>query len=366
MVNLIKNYLPLRISLPSTLYPNVYEDTFLFVKQHIPTGHQQQSSSSKTLFIANVPFYPNVQTNILLKALFERFGNVEKVIVAPNPKKHIDNGFLENSTSDNGNNDDNEDMTLMFKREIRSLGGSKKQNEMTLDEYSWYNEGKFAHVVFSSPKTLARVLKEINGEKSKGIRFGKLEIQELEDISFALYCKEKKELELQSKDDEQNSNNSIDQYEEIESHQERKNGFANLVQSKRESIPSRATLKMLCNQIMAKYEEAEEAALKKQLAGKNQPDDDGFVTVSYGSHVGDIVDLEEDGTLGSTGGGLNKRNRSRSSRKNVVKGSDELKDFYRFQLKENKKRGMDELKSRFQEDLKRVKKMKEDKMFRPF
>jgi len=58
--------------------------------------------------------------------------------------------------------------------------------------------------------------------------------------------------------------------------------------------------------------------------------------------------------------------RARSAKENLVKGSDELKDFFRFQMRESKKRGMEELKTRFEDDLKRVKRMKEQMMYRPF
>lgn len=58
--------------------------------------------------------------------------------------------------------------------------------------------------------------------------------------------------------------------------------------------------------------------------------------------------------------------RSRPVKNNITKGSDELQDFYRFQLKESKKRGLEDLKGRIQEDLKRVRQMTEDKKFRPF
>ena len=376
MINLIKNYLPLRVRVPSPNDPSKFEDTFLFVKQHIPPGH---FAASKTLFVANAPFYPNVRTSILLKHLFERYGDVDKVIVAHNPRKHVDHDDDDDDDNDdngennhhNGSDHMNNDMTAnIFKKEIQSMGNN--QSSITLNEQTWYDQGKFAHVVFSTSKTFNKVWKQINGKNSEGvIKFGKLEMQELEDISNDLFKKEKKRAEMQFKGGDYVDENNYNEEEEEEEHHERKSGLASLVEAKRASIPSRETLKIACERIMAKYEEAEEAAHQQQLAAKNQPDDDGFITVSYSTNVGDVVDMEESGFLGSTGTYEHKRRneamkRNRSARQNVIKGSDELKDFYRFQLKENKKRSMDELKNRFQEDLKRVKKMKEDKMFRPF
>jgi len=300
--------------------------------------------------------------------------------------------------------DDGYDLTVsMFEKEITLIEGggrgegaaatgNNKYLGLKLDEKSWYDQGRFAHVVFSSPKVMRKVWSLINGSaekkqknKKKGsnnvvIKFGKLEIQELEDISLGLYEKERaKFANIQNESGEDSSDSEDEEKTHHHQQQQPTRGLPNLIRAKKDSIPSRETLKMACDKIMAKYEDAEEEALKKQLAAKDQPDSDGFVTVSYGTNVGDIVELEENGTLGNTGtaggrrhkeamrrGGRSGRSRSRSSKKNVVKGSDELKDFYRFQLKESKKRSMEDLKTRFQEDLKRVKKMKEDKMFRPF
>lgn len=357
MVNLIKSYLPLRVRLPSPIDPSAYEETILFVKQHGSSG-SSSSSSSQTLFIANAPFYPNVRTNIILQSLFERYGDVEKVIVAHNPRKNVEE-----------NVDKSEDLTVsMFKKEIGDMEGlgHKSKDVMTFNEHSWYDQGKYAQVVFTSPKTMNRVWNQLNGKRKQKvdgvIKFGKLEMQELEDVSRVMYKKQMKT--------DGNSESETDE-EEDDDGTERTRGIYNLLAAKKASIPSRETLKAVCDQIMDKFEQAEEDALQRQLTAKNQPDDDGFVTVNYNTNVGDIVDLEVNGTLGSTGAGGSRRRkeamrRNRSSRNDVVKGNDELQDFYRFQLKESKKRNMDELKSRFQDDLKRVKKMKEDKMFRPF
>ena len=257
----------------------------------------------------------------------------------------------------------------------KKLDEHTKDGMMAFDEYSWFDEGNFAHVVFSTSKMMKKVWKQLSGTKknkkdkaSDGVvKFGKLEMQELEDVSYTLYQKEKKKITQNDADDHDDDEDG----DESQHQEQRTRGISNLIQAKIASIPSREALKAACDQIMAKYEESEEEALRQQMEAKNQPDEDGFVTVSYTTNVGDIAGLEQNGTLGSTGAEGSRRRkeamkRNRSSRKNVVKGSDELKDFYRFQFKESKKRGMEELKNRFQEDLKRVKKMKDDKMYRPF
>ena len=119
-----------------------------------------------------------------------------------------------------------------------------------------------------------------------------------------------------------------------------------------------------CNRVMTEYEEAEEAKRRAQEAAKAQPDDDGFVTVSYSTAVGSKAELEQSMTATTPSRRRSGNKRSRNNKKNI--GSSELKDFYRFQRRENRKRTMDDLRQQFEEDLKRVKRMKEEKQYRPF
>ena len=328
----------------------------MYVKQHASAGE----SSSKTLFIINTPVHASIQTKIILQSLFERYGDVEKILVAPKPRKTVED---EGDASV-------EDLTLaMFEKEIRSVGGTSCG--MGLVEETWYDQGRYAHVIFATPKDMKKFMVNFTKKKKVSdsvITFGKLEIQELQDISQQLYLKEKKSI-LQGPADsdvESDDDDSDDGFANEEP--ARPTGFAALVQAHKDKIPSRAAIKNICEQIMTKYEEAEEDAVRKQQASMSLPDAEGFVTVSYNAAVGDAVELEQNGTLGSTGvgGGRRKRERSRSTKNNLVKGSDELQDFYRFQMKESKKRHMQNLKDRFQDDLKRVKQMKDEKMYRPF
>jgi len=274
--------------------------------------------------------------------------------VAPKPKKEIEQETAEISV---------EELTLqLFEKEIRSFGVDKA----VLDIDGWCDQGRYAHVVFKTAREMKKFMGNFTNKKKGGavVNFGKLEMQELQDISQQLFAKEKKELHQQT-DHADDDNEDEDDSSGNGDGEEKQKGFMALVQSHREKIMPRKTLKQMCDQIMTNYEEAEEEALRKQQESTNQPDEDGFVTVSYAANVGDAVEFEKDGTLGSTGG-RRKRERSRSTKPNIVKGSDNLEDFYRFQLKENKKRNLVDLKNRFQEDLKRVKQMKDDKVYRPF
>mmetsp|Transcript_7765 Transcript_7765/g.8978 ORF Transcript_7765/g.8978 Transcript_7765/m.8978 type:complete len:357 (-) Transcript_7765:51-1121(-) len=356
MVNLIKGYLPVQITFPS-LFGKESDNTFIFVKQHVSAG----DDSPRTLFVTNAPIYPHIRTSIFLRSLFERYGDVEKVAVAKRPSKNLS----DEAEEEGGGNLTVEELTLsMFEKEVRSLQSDGLCAHMSLEEDEWYDQGRYAHVIFANSKEMKKFLNAFTSKKKKKkssasdnihiIKYGKLEIQELQDISRSLFNKERNKFLRRESSDEP---------------EERPQGMMVLIQAHKDRIPPRAALTEACEQIMAKYEESEEEARQRQIAAKDQPDEDGFVTVSYSTNVGDAKEFEENGTLtigsGAKKPGRRERNNT-NAKKKVVKGSDQLKDFYRFQLKETKKRTMQQLKNRFEEDLKRVKKMKEDKMYKPF
>ena len=118
-----------------------------------------------------------------------------------------------------------------------------------------------------------------------------------------------------------------------------------------------------CNAVMQAYEDAEDAKKRAQAAAKAQPDDDGFVTVSYSNAVGSKSELEQSVT--ATTPSRRKGNKRTRKKKDAV-GAQQLDDFYRFQRKESRKRTMDELRKQFQLDLEKVKRLKEEKQYRPF
>ena len=350
-MNLIKGYLPVRILLPSDGREKE-ESTFIFVKQHI----SYSETSARTLFVTNTPIYPSIKTSALLQAIFEKYADIERIIVAPKPTKHVD---------DEDGGDASVDAMAMstFEKEIRSFGGDA--NGLIFDEDTWYDQGRYAHIIFSTSKGMKKFMsafsKKVKDEKKKSngsIKLSKLELQELQDISISMCNRERSKINHY----DTNEDFQLNEEEEDKNGEEKSlSGIMKLVQSHRNRVPSREFLKSICEKIMTKYEDAEMEAQKRRDAAKNQPDEDGFVTVSYANNVGDATDFEKNGTLGSVQG---RRGRERSRTKK--KKDETVQDFYRFQMKESKKRHTEDLKNRFQEDLKRVKQMKEDKMYRPF
>lgn len=164
MLNLIKGYLPIQISLPSIGHISgrntsnrakneiEQEDSFIFVKQYTSNTSGSSDVLSRILFVTNAPIYPNIRTNILLRCIFERFGDIEKVILVPTPNKTMDDEVNGNGNGGQGS-EDAEDLALaMFKNEVGSFGGifgSASSNGLFLDEDEWYDQGRYEYIVFS-------------------------------------------------------------------------------------------------------------------------------------------------------------------------------------------------------------------------
>lgn len=116
-------------------------------------------------------------------------------------------------------------------------------------------------------------------------------------------------------------------------------------------LPEPKLLQAEIDSYIAAYDDRrqeEEAAAK--LA--DQPDDDGWVTVTKKSHP--VIEKKE-----------SVFNRITQNEK-VKKGKKELKDFYRFQMKDTKVKQLATLRKRFEEDKKKVEILRNSRRFKPF
>lgn len=307
---LIKGYLPVRLSLSSSAGDEP-DDTFFFVKEHF-------GPDKSTLFVANAPIVPGVRSRVLLKSLLGRYGQVERVTVIENPRQTVTPTTLSWTCKN-----------PTFHKPI-------------------YSKGRFAHVVFASSKDMKRAFRSLTAimsgkTKQTGLALDRLEIQTLKDESQRL--------------DRQDSN---DESDDDDHPAESKQGILAVAERYRESCKavSRSALLEECNTVMEKFEDAEEADIRQREASKGQPDEDGFVTVSYASQsVGSKRELEERGR---------KNGSKRTRKKKKVSGASELPDFYRYQMKEGRKQSLQDLRKRFEQDLAKVQKMKEEREYRPF
>lgn len=344
---LIKGYLPVRLYLPPCWGGEYYDETFFYVREHQAKGSKgaDAKASKATLFVANAPVFPDVSTKVLLRSIFGRYGEISRVTVIQNPR-----------------GDDKR------KPAESLLEWTSKFQEPTMLPIDCC-EGKFAHIVFSNPKAMKKAYKALQDimkdpeaqDHLPGLTLERIEVQTLADESSRLYREQRrKELGLETSDD-------------FDGDSDDEQDIANEALTGVQATAARyqATLGELtqdrlmdeCNAVMQEYEEKEETKRLAQEAAKSQPDDDGFVTVSYSNAVGSQVEFEESAT-GTTPSRRKGNKRSRKKKEGV--GAKELEDFYRFQRRENKKRTLEDLRAQFEEDLRRVKRLKEEHQYKPF
>lgn len=349
----IKGYLPIRVSLPTSDTNNGAHSytSFIYIKEHNQKSQPGSSGSGgdlssvgggagATLFIANAPTNGPLRTDLFLRALFEPYGNIQRVTVTQDPRK------VGSLTTGGG---EGEDALETFREAAvmgldADVGGGASERKK--------GDGKFAHVVFTSGKEMKNALKRLTKE-----------ISDAEDV-FIMQLDEERKEQLVAETTQLEANHEDDDDEAQNNSESSLTGIhAVAAQARRKACRhiSRQKLMQMCNDAMALFEsEEEKAAQRAKLAGE-QPDEDGFITVVHKSApaFGATNDLEEEQYHRRKAG---KRNRKRKA----GSGAEELPDFYRFQLKETRKNEVQDLKKRFEEDLAKVRKMKEERAFRPF
>eukprot|EP00536_Pseudo-nitzschia_multiseries_P002236 jgi/Psemu1/283583/fgenesh1_pg.30_\ len=404
-VPVIKGYIPVRLRIPRQLQlarnrngnnnddgndnGNDTEDTFFFVREHQGKSAEDDSEGTAaattttttkkgtTLFVANAPVVPGVSTKLLLRSIFGRFAEVSRVTAVRNPRAAAaaaaaggDGTTLSTVNSSSSNSGS-------------SFGGTEGESILAwTDKEKFFRptflppilsetEGKYAHVVFASPKELKTAKKALEqimsgassssytnassfsssrrrnkGRKNSG-NTNNNEGEERNDRAVVL-----DKLELQTLSDE-----SQRQHAEL--------AVARRYRESCRILNNRARLLEECNAVMEAYEDAEEAKRRAREAARAEPDDDGFVTVSYSgsSNVGSKIEFEQSATATTPS---RRKGNKRTRKKKEAAGAGELTDFYRFQRADTRKRTMQDLRRQFEEDVRKVKRLKEEKEYRPF
>ena len=287
--------------------------------------------------MANAPANGLIRTDLLLKAIFEQYAEVERVTVARDPRKTSDDESIGNAA------------VRIFQNAALSVGNDLKEDQKRGD-------GKFAHVVFSSGKEMKRASKAIRDDvESNGIV--QLDCETM-DALVAQTELLRREINTEEDDDEEEDTNRTGT--------KKLTGIYAVAAQYKQSFyrhTPRQQLMELCNTAMASYEQSEQEAEARAKRLAEEPDDDGFITVTHGSSAASFGDLQTTQHQVGRGKG-SKRNRKRKA--DNRHGAGEFSDFYKFQWKEMKKKEMNDLKARFEEDLEKVKKMKAERAFRPF
>lgn len=364
----IKGYLPVRVRIPpvvrntdgtnSTSFDRINE-TIFYVKEH--QGSTGKSNNGATLFVVNAPFVPFVHTKLILKSIFGRYGEVVRVTVLPNNNTTTTNPqpLKKNHHSSNGYTDDD-----CIEINLQSWT-NKFQSKPTYVLHGHDDTGgRFAHVVFQSNKEMKRVMKTlielmmndeavINTQQPPAIEIDSIEIQTLADET---------ERQLLSEQDEETNEITTPVTTQSQKKSLELQGIFSVAERYRMSIPDRNALLEECNTVMEQYELEEARNEQERLVARNQPDADGFVTVTYSStSAGTKHELEENDQNVVKNGRGRAIKRSRGSKKKKGIGATELQDFYRFQTKDNRKKALHELRHQFEQDIARINKLKEER-----
>ena len=370
----IKGYLPVRVRFHAS--PTVADkdddnkehETFFYVREHQPhpskpplhkkkknnsNSHDKETDPaaspqqhSPTLFIANAPSFPPIDTPTMLKALLGRFGAITRVTVVPNPRQE----------------------------------GSDQRHFPSYDDatsscyFDTIVTDRFAHVVFATRKDLRSCYKALqrimsschsnNNDKTTttppALTMEHVERQTLADAVVEQQRRRRKQQQQESSHDINDEDND----DEMDIKRDNVSGFQKVYQTFRAQCrhnQDRTRLLDECNAVMEAYEEAEQARLR---AISSEPDDDGFITVTHSTQPVIGNDDDDDNNLEEgrrNGAGRPKRHaaKGRSRKRKKGPGAHALDDFYRFQTKAKRKEDIQDLRQRFQEDLQRIQKLKE-------
>ncbi|RHZ76470.1 hypothetical protein Glove_197g6 [Diversispora epigaea] len=119
--------------------------------------------------------------------------------------------------------------------------------------------------------------------------------------------------------------------------------------------PDPHKLQVEVDEYMRKFEEIEEEKRKELEEKQNQPDEEGFITVTRAGRR----NANTDGTITVTAA-------KPEEIKNLKPKNKELPDFYRFQMRESKRNKHVELRKKFEEDKRKIERLKAARRFKPY
>lgn len=118
---------------------------------------------------------------------------------------------------------------------------------------------------------------------------------------------------------------------------------------------------------MRDYEEAEESERKLRDKRSREADEDGFILVKQrGKKKRRDADTSKRGTGAPRSRGGNSGVGDEMDGKNKKKGTGQLQNFYRFQIREQKSKKLRDLRKKFEEDKAKIATMKAQRRFNPY
>jgi ribosomal RNA-processing protein 7 len=286
---------------------------FLYVKEHVDASTSKKSKGrSRVLFVGNVDIFGAEMMHDTIydymQAVFGGFGEIESI-----------------SVSQFNNSDKNESMTASSSSSSYSLSNTDNQHQSSpsiieIKDDKKHRNARFAHVTFTDRSIVKAIL-----EASDKI---------YESIGRNI-CKEGWGISLQSI--------SRKSYELAKLYPL----FDINVNDIRENI----------NKYLRSFEDDEDVVRREAIRRAREPDEDGFITAGP-KKKSKRIDNENANKRG------NGSTRSRKDKK--AKNKDrELKNFYRFQIKEQKRQELVDLRKKFDLDREKIAEMKTKKAFNP-
>ncbi|CAG8477563.1 10582_t:CDS:2 [Acaulospora morrowiae] len=288
---------------------------YLFFKRHESRGSKDSPTKvppERTLFISNLP---TDATEEHVRIIFEEFGEIEGVIFHGVPDREE---FLIDENNDFDKKDpgiissENKGKKLRKRRNLRPRIGTAEKNKLLIREVfglrTFLIPGSSAYVIFESSEGLNNAL---NMRQKMRLWNAKHSVLSL---GLDKWIEEYKALRRDPNDLQR----EVDEY-------------------------------------MRKFEEAEQKRRQELEAKHNQPDEEGFITVTRTGRR----NVNTDGTITVT-----------AAKPEEVKGlkpkNKELVDFYRFQTRETKRNRLVDLRKKFEEDKQKIAKLKANRRFRPY
>eukprot|EP00611_Tribonema_gayanum_P001104 TRINITY_DN1082_c0_g1_i1.p1 TRINITY_DN1082_c0_g1~~TRINITY_DN1082_c0_g1_i1.p1 ORF type:complete len:276 (+),score=101.36 TRINITY_DN1082_c0_g1_i1:156-983(+) len=131
-------------------------------------------------------------------------------------------------------------------------------------------------------------------------------------------------------------------------------GLAAVVQQYRDARPDHEELRERVDAYINLFDAKEAEEEQERLDAKNQPDADGFVTVTYKKRRREAAEPDAAAAAAAAGGRKKK------------KKPQELHNFYRFQMREAKREQLATLREKFEQDKAKIERMKAARKFKPF
>ena len=128
--------------------------------------------------------------------------------------------------------------------------------------------------------------------------------------------------------------------------------------------PPRVELAAKVQRLLAEFDAAEANETRRIEESRKAVDDDGFTLVTY-KKASNARDPAVVGAASASASASSKRGHAKRSRSKKKKPQ-ELKNFYRNQIRESKREQLAELRERFEQDKQRVARLREQRKFKPF